>query len=93
MRNRRKEILKKNVVISGFGFDALKDGESVLSAVTGLIQAMDDNIKLTDCKRLKNKATNQWINKVIVSFNSVLIEIKLLINLKSSLKVLLSILI
>ena len=32
---------------------------------------MDDNIKLTDCKRLKNKATNQWINKVIVSFNSV----------------------
>ena len=66
----QRNIKEKNVVISGFDFDALKDGESVLSAVTGLIQAVDDNIKLTDCKRLKNKATNQWINKVIVSFNS-----------------------
>ena len=46
-------------------------GESVLSIVTGLIQEVDDSIKLIDCKRLKNKTTNKWINKVIVSFSSV----------------------
>jgi hypothetical protein len=59
------------VVISGFNFDTLNDGETVLSVVTGLIQELDNNILLTDCKRLKNKTTNQWINKVIVSFSSV----------------------
>ena len=62
---------EKNVVISGFSFDTLNDRETVLSVVTGLIQELDNNILLTDCKRLKNKTTNQWINKVIVSFSSV----------------------
>ena len=64
-------VKEKNVVISGFDFDSLRYGKSVLSIVTGSIQEVDDSIKLIDCKRLKNKTTNKWINKVIVSFSSV----------------------
>ena len=50
-----RNVKGKNVVISGFDFDSLKDGESVLSIVTGLIQEEDDSIKLINCKRLKIK--------------------------------------
>ena len=77
---------EKNVVISGFNFDTLNDGETVLSVVIGLIQELDNNILLTDCKRLKNKTTNQWIYKVIVSFSSVANRDKIINKSKSHFK-------
>ena len=50
----QRNVKEKNVIISGFDFDLLKDGESVLSIVTGKVQEVDDSIKLIDCKGLKN---------------------------------------
>jgi len=41
---------------------------------------------LVDCKRLKSKQYNQWINKVIVTFNSVINKDKIINKSRIALK-------
>ena len=47
----RKE---KNVVIWGINLDSLKEGESVLSIITNLIDSNYESATIVDCKRSKN---------------------------------------
>jgi len=67
-------------------FNSLQEGVTVLSAVSDLISSIDENIKLNYCKRMKGKATNSYINKVIVTLNSVACRDKLINKSKSVLK-------
>ena len=67
----------KNVFISGIDLDSLKEGESVSSIITNLIDSVDESATIVDCKRLKSKDTNKYINKVIVTFNNTLLRDKI----------------
>jgi len=82
----QRSVKEKYVFISGIDFSSLQEGESVLSAVSDLISSIDENIKLSDCKRMKSKAANSYINKAIVTLNSVACKDKLINKSKSVLK-------
>ena len=66
------------MLISGLDFDSLAEGTTVLSVVSDLVNSIDENVKLLDYKRLRSKATNSYINKVIVSFTSVVTRDKII---------------
>ena len=74
------------MLISGLDFDSLAEGTTVLSVVSDLVNSIDENVKLLDCKRLRSKATNSYINKVIVSFTSVVTRDKIINKSKLFLK-------
>ena len=63
-----------------------QEGVTVLSAIFDLISSIDKNINLNDCKRMKSKAANSFINKVIVTLDSVACRDKLINKSKSVLK-------
>jgi len=56
----------------------MKENSIVLSIIAYLMDSVDESATIVDCKRLKNKDTNKYINKVIVTFNNLLLRDKII---------------